>query len=151
MLRMQVRTSWTARKFYSSWRNQALVEFAFVLPVILFLMVILIELGVIFYVQTVVTNAAWEGAQAGATSVHPEQSDREIVQAVRSAAYGLNQDLLRVDIEPRQDEYPRNAPYPLPRGEKLVVSVSYRMKLTVPARSFLLTGKAVTIMEYQNQ
>lgn len=135
----------------SSCRNQALVEFALTLPVILFLMVILIELGIIFYVQTVVTNAAWEGAQAGATAVLPEQSDREILQAVRNGAYGLNPDLLRVVIEPPQDEFPRNAPYPLPRGEKLTVFVSYRVKLTVPARSVWLTGKAVTTLEYQNQ
>ena len=134
----------------SSLPGQSLVEFALVLPVILFLMVVLIELGVIFYVQTVVTNAAWEGARAGATAVHSDRSDQEILQAVRGAAYGINPEQLEVKIEPAQDEYPRNGPYPLPRGENLTVLVRYRLKLSIPAKILTLSGKAVSIMEYQN-
>lgn len=133
-----------------SFPGQSLVEFALVLPVVLFLMVVLIELGVIFYVQTVVTNAAWEGARAGATAVHPDRSDQEILQAVRGAAYGINPEQLEVEIQPAQDEYPRNSPYPLPRGENLTVLVRYRLKLSIPAKIIPLSGKAVSIMEYQN-
>ena len=130
--------------------GQSLVEFALVLPVMLFLMVVLIELGLIFYAQVVITNAAWEGARAGATAVHPSQSDQEIIQAVRDAAYGLNLDHLEIMIDPPQDEYPRSGSFPLPRGEKLSVVVRYKLKLSVPAKKISLSGKAVTTMEYQN-
>jgi hypothetical protein len=138
------------RRYGNSTPGQSLVEFALVLPVILFLMVVLIELGMIFYVQVVLTNAAWEGARAGATAENPSQSDREIAQAVREAAYGLNPDQLEVMIDPAQDEFPRSGPFPLPRGEKLSVVVSYTMKLSVPARNLSLSSKAVTTLEYQN-
>jgi hypothetical protein len=113
-------------------------------------MVVLIELGLIFYVQVVITNAAWEGARAGATAVHPPQSDQEIIQAVHDAAYGLNLDHLEIMIDPPQDEYPRNGSFPLPRGEKLSVVVRYMLKLSVPTKEIALSGKAVTTMEYQN-
>ena len=129
---------------------QTLVEFALVLPILLLLMVALIDFGVIMHAQIVVTNAAWEGARAGATIVNPEQGDQEIIGAVHQAAYGLNLDNLEIDIDPQQDESPRDLPFPAPRGEPLTVIVSYRIQLSFPSISFPVSGKAVTMMEYQN-
>ncbi len=129
---------------------QTLVEFALVLPILLLLMVALINFGVIMHAQIVVTNAAWEGARAGATIVNPAQGDEEIIGAIHQASYGVNPDNLEIDIDPEQDEAPRNQPFPAPRGESLTVIVSYDIQLTFPDINFPVSGKAVTMMEYQN-
>lgn len=86
--------------------GQALVEFAFVLPILLLLMVAIIDFGIIFYSQMAVSNAAWEGARAGATIIDPSQGDQEITGAIHNAAYGLDISRLTIDIDPAQDEPP---------------------------------------------
>ena len=51
----------------------AMVEFAFVLPLLLILVCGVIEFGVMFYDKAVITNASREGARAGITGLgHPE-------------------------------------------------------------------------------
>lgn len=130
--------------------GQALVEFAFVLPVLLLVMAAIIDFGIIFYTQITVTNAAWEGARAGATIVDPTQGDQEITGAVQAAAFGLDPVRLSIEIDPAQDEAPRNQPYPAPRGESLTVTVQYQVELSFPAVTVPITGQAVTRMEYQN-
>jgi Flp pilus assembly protein TadG len=130
--------------------GQALVEFAFVLPILLLLMVAIVDFGILFYSQMAVSNAAWEGARAGATIVNPAQGDQEIIGAVHSAAYGLDSSLIMVDIDPEQNEPPRNQAFPAPRGDSLTVTVIYQVELTVPQISVPVTGRAVTRMEYQN-
>ena len=129
--------------------GQALVEFAFVLPILL-LMVAIIDFGIIFYSQMAVSNAAWEGARAGATIIDPTQGDQEITGAVFNAAYGLDTTRLMIDIDPTQDEPPRNLPFPDPRGKPLTVTIQYQVNLTFPRITFPVTGQAVTRMEYQN-
>jgi hypothetical protein len=131
-------------------RGQALVEFAFVLPILLLLMVAMIDFGIIFYTQMAVSNAAWEGARAGATIVDPTQGDQEIIGAVQNAAYGLDPTRLVIDIDPEQDQPPRNQPYPAPRGEAITVTVVYNIELSFPQLTVPITGRAVTRMEYQN-
>lgn len=140
----------STQKSRSRSTGQALVEFAFVLPVLLLLMVAIVDFGIIFYTQMTVTNAAWEGARAGATIVDPAQGDQEITGAVQAAAYGLDNARLTIDIEPAQDEPPRDQPYPAPRGESLTVTVGYQVELSFPALTVPVTGQAVTRMEYQN-
>lgn len=130
--------------------GQALVEFAFVLPVLLLLMVAIVDFGIIFYTQMTVTNAAWEGARAGATIVDPSHGDQEIIGAVQAAVYGLDISRLSIDIDPTQDQSPRDQPYPAPRGAPLTVTVSYQLELSFPTLTFPATGQAVTRMEYQN-
>jgi hypothetical protein len=131
-------------------KAQTLVEFAFVLPLLLLLMVAIIEFGIIFYTQMAVTNAAWEGARAGATIIDPSQGDQEIIGAVHNAAFGLDTSRLSIDIDPTQDEPPRNQPFPAPRGESLTVTLQYQVRLTFPRIDVPVTGVAVTRMEYQN-
>ncbi len=130
--------------------GQALVEFAFVLPILLLLMVAIIDFGIIFYSQMAVSNAAWEGARAGATIIDPAQGDQEIIGAVHNAAYGLDISLLTIDIDPAQDEPPRNQSFPAPRGESLTITVIYNIELTFPQVTVPISGQAVTRMEYQN-
>jgi hypothetical protein len=130
--------------------GQTLVEFAFVLPILLLLMVAIIDFGFIFYAQMAVSNAAWEGARAGATIVDPTQGDQEITGAVQNAAYGLDPTKLMIDIDPKQDESPRNQPFPAPRGESITVTVIYNVELSFPRVTVPVSGRAITRMEYQN-
>ena len=130
--------------------GQALVEFAFVLPILLLLMVAIIDFGIIFYSQMAVSNAAWEGARAGATIIDPSQGDQEIIGAIHKAAYGLDISRLTIDIDPAQDEPPRNQSFPAPRGESLTITVIYNKELTFPQVTVPISGQAVTRMEYQN-
>ncbi|MCJ7717026.1 MAG: pilus assembly protein [Anaerolineales bacterium] len=130
--------------------GQALVEFAFVLPILLLLMVAIIDFGIVFYTQMAVSNAAWEGARAGATIIDPSKGDQEITGAVHSAAYGLDPASLVIDIDPTQDEPPRNLSFPEPRGAALTVTLQYQVRLTFPQITLPITGRAVTRMEYQN-
>ncbi len=130
--------------------GQALVEFAFVLPILLLLMVAIIDFGILFYSQMAVSNAAWEGARAGATIIDPAQGDQEIIGAIHNAAYGLDISRLTIDIDPAQDEPPRNQSFPAPRGESLTITVIYNKELTFPQVTVPISGQAVTRMEYQN-
>jgi hypothetical protein len=130
--------------------GQTLVEFAFVLPILLLLMVAIIDFGIIFYSQMAVSNAAWEGARAGATIIDPSQGDQEITGAIHAAAFGLDISRLVIDIDPTQDEAPRNQPFPAPRGEKLTITMQYLVELTFPQITVPISGQAVTRMEYQN-
>ncbi|MBC8330855.1 MAG: pilus assembly protein [Anaerolineae bacterium] len=130
--------------------GQTLVEFSLVLPILLLLMVALVDFGIIMHAQIVVTNTAWEGARAGATIVNPDQGDEEIIGAIHRSAYGLNLDSLEIDIDPTQDQAPRNQAFPAPRGEPLTVTVSYTVELAFPGIDVPVSGRAVTMMEYQN-
>ncbi len=142
--------SHTGPSLHTQSSGQALVELAFVLPVLLLLMVVILDLGLIFCTQITLSNAAWEGARAGATIVNPSQGDQEITGAVEAAAYGLDLSLVVITIDPAQDEPPRNQPFPAPRGETLSVAVSYQLDLPLPALTVPVTYVAVTHMEYQN-
>ena len=130
--------------------GQTLVEFAFVLPILLLLMVAIIDFGIVFYSQMAVSNAAWEGARAGATIIDPAMGDQEIIGAIQNAAYGLDISRLVIDINPTQDESPRNQPFPAPRGKSLTITVQYQVDLTFPRITLPITGRGVTRMEYQN-
>jgi hypothetical protein len=131
--------------------GQALVEFAVVLPILLLLMIGLVNLGILVNAQIVLTQAAWEGARAGATIADPSSGDDEITGAVRRAASPLDADAVLIAIEPTQSEYPRNEPGPLPRGYPLTVRLEYPLTLNLP---FTLTipvrAQAVSRMEYSN-
>ncbi|MGB2963993.1 MAG: TadE family protein [Anaerolineales bacterium] len=141
---------WKKSKQYQVISGQALVEFAFVLPILILLIVAVVDFGILFYVQMVVINAAWEGGRAGATIVNPVQGDQEIMGAVHKVAYGLDFARLKIDIDPTQDESPRNLPYPAPRGEMLTLTVTYPVRLSFPHLLIPVSGRSVSCMEYQN-
>ncbi len=130
--------------------GQSLVEFAFVLPILLLLMVAIIDFGILFYTQMTVLNAAWEGARAGAMIIDPITGDQEITGAIHDAAYGLDTSRLVIDINPNQNEKPRNQSFPAPRGELLTITIQYPVELTFPTITLTIMGKAATRMEYQN-
>jgi len=130
---------------------QALVEFALSLPVLLLLVLGLVNIGLLINAQIAVTQSAWEGARAGAIISDPAQGDQEIVGAVKRSVPGFNADLLQIDIDPQQDETPRDQPWPAPRGSPITVTVSYPMTLFIPvAVNVSVSARAVSRMEYQN-
>jgi len=130
---------------------QALVEFAVVLPILLLLMIGLVNLGILVNAQIVLTQAAWEGARAGATIQDPLTGDEEIVGAVRRAARPLEAEAVLIEIEPAQSDYPRTGPAPLPRGHPLTVRLEYRLTLNLPFTVTIpVRAEAVSRMEYSN-
>lgn len=132
-------------------RGQAIVELALVLPILLLVILGTVNLGWLVTSQLILTHAAWEGARAGATLSDPVQGDEEIMAAVLRAAAGLDNTRLVTEISPGQDEYPRNQPWPMPRGHPLTIRLQYPLTLNLPvAVTVPLRAEAVTRMEYQN-
>jgi Flp pilus assembly protein TadG len=75
--------------------GQAIVEFAFVLPFILILILGIIDFGALFYNKAMITNASREGARAGIVyqdanhdDVYEPHADSEIEAAVDSYLNG---------------------------------------------------------------
>jgi hypothetical protein len=131
--------------------GQALVEFAVVLPILLLLMIGLVNLGILVNAQIVLTQAAWEGARAGATITDPANGDEEIIGAVRRAAGSLDAEAVSIEIDPSQSDYPRSEPAPLPRGHPLTVRLEYLLTLNLPFTVTIpVRAEAVSRMEYSN-
>ena len=70
-------------------KGQAIIEFAFVLPMVLIILLGIIEVGILFYDQAMITNASREGARVGITfrangSTYNPYSEAEIRTAVLS-------------------------------------------------------------------
>ncbi len=131
--------------------GQSVVELAITLPILLLLMLGLVNLGILMQAQIVLTNAAWEGARAGATITDPAHGDEEIVGAVQRSLSGLDASQVTIDIDPEQDESPRDQPGPLPRGQPLAVSLEYRLTMSLPVSVVVpVRARAVSRMEYRN-
>lgn len=127
------------------------MELAITLPVLLLLLLGLINLGLTINAQIILTQAAWEGARAGATITDPLHGDAEITGAVERSLAGLDPSRVRIHISPTQNEAPRNQPWPMPRGSPLTVSLQYDLALSIPFSIHLpLHASAVSRMEYQN-
>ncbi len=131
--------------------GQSVVELAITLPILLLLMLGLVNLGILMQAQIVLTNAAWEGARAGATITDPAHGDEEIVGAVQRSLSGLDASQVTIDIDPEQNELPRDQPGPLPRGQALAVSLEYRLTMSLPVSVVVpVRARAVSRMEYRN-
>jgi hypothetical protein len=128
------------------------VEFAIVLPILLLLILGLINLGVVVNTQIVITQAAWEGARAGATLDRDAgENDAQIFGAVNAALKPLDAAQASIEIEPQENQAPRNLPWPEPRGKPLTVRVEYELRLSLPFPAVLkLRSQATSRMEYQN-
>jgi hypothetical protein len=131
--------------------GQSVVELAVALPVLLIVMLGMINLGILVNAQIILTQAAWEGARAGATLTNPVNGDAEITGAVQAALTGLDVSAVQIDIDPAQNEYPRDRPGPLPRGHPLTLRLEYPLSMTLPFPVIVpLRAEAVSRMEYQN-
>ncbi len=111
-------------------RAQGVAEFAIVLPILLLLILGLINLGVVVTTQIVITQAAWEGARAGATLDRTAgEGDTQIIGAVKAAIQPLDPARTSIAIAPLESELPRSLPWPEPRGEPLTVRLEYAPEL----------------------
>jgi len=70
------------RRIWQKEEGTALVEFAVVLPVLVFLLIGMIEFGLLLYNQQVITNASREGARYGIVSRTPRRTVVEIDSVV---------------------------------------------------------------------
>jgi Flp pilus assembly protein TadG len=132
-------------------RGQSVVELAITLPVLLLIMLGLINLGILMNSQIILTQAAWEGARAGATLANPANGDAEIIGAVQAALTGVDVSRVQIDVDPAHGEFPRDQPGPLPRGHPLTVRLEYPLSMTMPFPVVVtVRAEAVSRMEYQN-
>ena len=74
------------RQKNSNHRGQTLVEFAIILPVFLFLIVVIFDFGRAVYYYSAIHNAAREGARYGV--IHPDDSS-DIAARAKNYAIGL--------------------------------------------------------------
>lgn len=102
--------------------GQAIVEFALVLPLLLVLLV-----GVVLVAEIGVARLALEHAAAEAARTGSLTNDDELVRSTAAAAVNpLDPSLVRVVIEPRQDEDPRSS---FPRGSLIRVRLRYALPI----------------------
>ena len=120
------------RKIIKSQKGQSIVEFAFVIPLLLVLLFGIIEFGRIFSVSLVVTHSAREGARAGAVGA----DDSAIILRVQEAASVLDTAGLVVTIDPGQGERER--------GDPFSVHVSYPVDVMLPFIT-AITGETVDV------
>jgi len=108
-------------------KGQALVEFALILPLLLFFLMIIFEFGNIFHSYLLITSAAREGARMGIVG----HTDTEITQRVREICSTLDTSQLVVNIEPADPSYRK-------RGVPLTVRVDYDISLITPLLGSIL-------------
>ena len=99
--------------------GQSAVEFALSVPVFLALLLGLIYVGIIFYSQVTISNAARVGANYLAR--HPLATDEQVEQVIRSELGALSQAATTIEISPPREE---RVPY-----AQLDVTVRYRVPL----------------------
>lgn len=76
-------------------RGSNLIEFALTLPLLLWIMFGVFDLGRAVFAQNVISNAAREGARYAI--IYPEDTDG-IVQRVETSAFGLDLNKLAVEV-----------------------------------------------------
>lgn len=118
------------RQYIRNNRGQAVVEFALVLPLFVWLMLGMIDFGRIFHELIVVSHAAREGARVAAVG----KDNDEIEQAAQAAAISINnggpQNLVVVTIDPQSD---RTA------GQPVTVTVTHEVPIWTPLMSSIIT------------
>jgi len=105
--------------FRSRERGQELVEFALTFPLLFLLLMGIFDMGRVVYYNSVLYNAAREGARYGV--IYPDNYD-EIRVAVRNMAVGLDTDPAVLVITPFHDE----------AADTIQVSLEYSFTLVTP-------------------
>ena len=105
-------------RFRQQEKGQSLVEFAMVLPIMLVLMFALVDFGRAFHTWLVVTNAAREGARAGAV----QHDAGQIQSRIHDSMGSLDSSRLTITLNNVQG----------PRGEAVEVDLSYDFEFVTP-------------------
>lgn len=113
-------------------QGQALIEFAFILPVLLLLLFGIVEFGRIYSAGLIVNQGAREGARIASLGV----TDTEIVATVQRAAPTLDPTKLTVAITPELADRRR--------GQEVQVVVRYPVVIVAPFIS-VITGPTVNV------
>lgn len=97
--------------------GSAAVEFAFVLPILLMILLGIMEFGIILYRQEVLTNASREGARFGIIIGSPRPSPGQIQDVVSTylSSAGLTAGDADIDVTGAQGD----------SGDDLTVAVTY--------------------------
>lgn len=91
--------------------GQTLVEFALILPIFLFLLIIIFDFGRAVYYYNAIHNAAREGARYGV--IHPSASDYPYIeQRAIDYAIGLGLSDISVTVSPGTPEFVGNVSNP---------------------------------------
>jgi Flp pilus assembly protein TadG len=104
-------------------RGSAAVEFALLLPILLLVLLALVQVGALARDQLVLTQASRAGAREAAV----QGSVDAVVDAVRSAAAGLEADRVTVDVAWTGE-----------RGSPVTVSLAYEVPVASPIAGWLL-------------
>jgi hypothetical protein len=131
-------------------RGAVIVEFALLLPLLLFLLMGMTEFGLLFYNKQVLTNASREGARAGIAHL-TENDIKDIVvnySLARLITFGAgpNVDPDDVTVDGEMGAYP----------EELTVTVSYGYTFLVPellgfGTSMQLNAETVMNMDIEEE
>lgn len=124
------------RGFWSE-RGQAVVELAFVFPVIALLIFGALDIGRLFNAQIVVTQAAREGARLAATdcTLNPTTCLSDVDTRVQSSLSGLDVTKSSVTLSPG----------PYVSGDTVTVQVNYTIGFITPLIGSLIPGSPFTL------
>lgn len=122
-------------RLLNRWREtdagQTLVEFSLILPFMLLLLFALVDFGRGFYTWLVVTNAAREGARAGATQMTSAEIDGKIYDSFCSnypSDCGLDTSKLTIQKSNVQGT----------RGSAIEIDLSYDFEFVTPMGDILI-------------
>jgi hypothetical protein len=131
-------------------RGAVVVEFALVLPLLMFLLMGMIEFGLLFYNQQVLTNASREGARAGIAHLTENEIKTIVVDysQARLITFGAGPNVIANDVtvDGELGSYPEN----------LTVGVEYSYTFLVPellgfGTSMHLNAETVMNMESEEE
>jgi hypothetical protein len=114
--------------------GQTLVEFALILPIFLFLLIVIFDFGRAIYYYNAIHNAAREGARYGV--IHPNVADYpNIVARSEQYAIGLGLSDITVWVGPGASEYVGNFNNPT-----IMVTVTYTFRPVTPFVAQFICG-----------
>lgn len=128
-------------KFLTNEKGQALVEMAFVLPILLMLVFGITEFGRILGAELILSNSAREGARYAAVGA----TDTEIVTKIKDTASFLDNTKLVISITPSESLRKR--------GDPVKVQVQYPVEVYAPLISeitgdpYIAKGQSTMRME----
>lgn len=118
-------------KYCKNSKGQAIVEFALVLPLLLFLIIAMIDFGRIMNAYLITNQASREGVRQAVVG----KSDTEIISAVNHTAASLDPSTIQISIDPH--ETLRN------RGAEAKVTLTYEVEIITPFVSHIISNPFV--------
>jgi hypothetical protein len=133
-------------------RGVALIEFAFVAPVLIALLLLITEFGIALYDQSVITNAAREGARAGV--VKRKDPEDSVLEKVRGVVMNYTDGRL-ISFDPSPSDEPVNVSVfsevisGTEPALRVQVNYEYRGLLLLGSRDQPLVLSSEAVMRYE--